>query len=48
MGEFVTSSLGHSYEGVDGISVDSIEASVYLLETNKAEVKELEIWQLSF
>ncbi|CAM6005313.1 unnamed protein product [Sphagnum balticum] len=48
IGKFVTSNIGHSYEGAEGIKIDSLEAKVYLLESAKADVKNLEIWQLSF
>lgn len=48
VGKIVTSSLGHSYEGLEGGSVDSLESKVYLLEAEKSELKEMEIWQLSF
>jgi hypothetical protein len=37
----VTSSMGNSYEGPDGVVVDSIEAKVFLLEADKAELEEM-------
>ena len=46
--KMVTSSMGNSYEGPEGVAVDSIEAKVYLLETDKAELEEMEVWQMSF
>ena len=48
IGEAVTSNIGHSYESDSNISIDSLEAKVHLLEAQKAEIKDLEIWQLSF
>jgi hypothetical protein len=39
--KMVTSSMGNSYEGPDGVVVDSIEAKVFLLETDKAELEEM-------
>ena len=44
----VTSSMGHSYESDMKVGIDSMEAKLILLESVKVEVKELEIWQLSF
>ena len=46
--KFVTSSMGNSYNAPDNIEAGSVEASVYLLETDKAELEEMEIWQMSF
>lgn len=43
-----TSNLGHSYEGEVKLGVDSMEARLVLLESAKAEIKDIEIWQLSF
>lgn len=39
--KLVTSAMGNSYEGPDGVIVDSIEAKVFLLETDKAELEEM-------
>ena len=39
IGKLVTSNLGHSYESSEGVSVDSLEAKVFLLETDKTELK---------
>jgi hypothetical protein len=47
IGETVTSNIGHSYECEAGISIDSLEAKVHLLETQKAEIKDWEVWQIS-
>ena len=48
IGEVVTSNMGHSYECDPTISIDSLEAKVHLLEAQKVEMKDVEIWQLSF
>lgn len=39
IGQVVTSSVGHSYECEPNISIDSLEAKVTFLETQKAEIK---------
>jgi hypothetical protein len=41
IGESVTSSVGHSYECDSSISIDSLEAKVYLLESQKVQLKDL-------
>ncbi len=48
IGESVTSSVGHSYECDATISIDSLEAKVHLLEAQHVQLKDLEVWQLSF
>ena len=44
----MTSNIGHSYECDSSITIDSLEGKVNFLEAQKVEVKDFEIWQLSF
>ena len=42
------SNLGNSYQCPEGVSVDSMQAKVYLLGAGKVKIEEMEIWKLSF
>lgn len=47
-GRKAESNLGKSYQPPPGVTIDSLEAKVYLLGAGQVPIQELEIWQLCF